>query len=126
CARRSARSWRNWTSVHNSRPRHCCTAHASDSCERCLRNHVAVLWILVRMEFTDFDARGYRMVDVRSGYSEWVSTYETTVEDTMDLALLERLAWPEWSSVRRAADLGCGTGRTGAWLHEQGVWAIDG
>lgn len=66
------------------------------------------------------------MVDVRSGYSEWVSTYETTVEDTMDLALLERLAWPEWSSVRRAADLGCGTGRTGAWLHEQGVWAIDG
>lgn len=78
------------------------------------------------MDFTDFDARGYRMVDVRTGYGEWVASYENTVEDTMDLALLERVAQPDWAAVRLAADLGCGTGRTGAWLRAQGVHTIDG
>lgn len=77
-------------------------------------------------EFADFDSRGYRTVDVRTGYGEWVSTYEDTVEDAMDLALLDRLAGPDWRAVGRAADLGCGTGRTGAWLRAQGVGAIDG
>ena len=76
--------------------------------------------------FTDFDARGYRMVDARTGYGEWVATYEGTVEDAMDLALLERLKTPRWETVREAADLGCGTGRTGEWLRKQGVGAIDG
>nr|WP_179725409.1 class I SAM-dependent methyltransferase [Saccharopolyspora hordei] len=78
------------------------------------------------MEFSGFDARGYRTVDVRTGYAEWVGKYEDTVEDVMDLALLERLVVPEWTSVVRAADLGCGTGRTGQWLRDQGVLAIDG
>ncbi|MBE9374603.1 class I SAM-dependent methyltransferase [Saccharopolyspora sp. HNM0983] len=78
------------------------------------------------MEFTSFDARGYPIVDVRTGYAGWAATYEDTVEDTMDLALLDRLRTPAWSSVRRAADLGCGTGRTGSWLRERGVAAIDG
>lgn len=36
-------------------------------------------------KFSDFDARGYRTVDVRSGYAEWVLTYERTVEDAMDI-----------------------------------------
>lgn len=76
--------------------------------------------------FTDFDARGYRMVDARTGYGEWVATYEGTVEDAMDIALLERLKTPRWERVREAADLGCGTGRTGAWLREHGVGAVDG
>ena len=76
--------------------------------------------------FSDFDARGYRTVDVRSGYAEWVPTYEQTVEDAMDLALLDGLASPQWESLRTAADLGCGTGRTGAWLRQRGVAAIDG
>ena len=76
--------------------------------------------------FTDFDARGYRMVDARTGYGEWVTTYEGTVEDAMDIALLERLKTPRWETVREAADLGCGTGRTGAWLRARGVGAIDG
>ena len=31
--------------------------------------------------FSDFDTRGYRMVDARTGYGEWVATYEGTVED---------------------------------------------
>ena len=71
--------------------------------------------------FTDFDSRGYRMVDARTGYGEWVTTYEGTVEDAMDIALLERLKTPRWETVHEAADLGCGTGRTGEWLRKHGV-----
>lgn len=76
--------------------------------------------------FADFDSRGYPMVDARTGYGRWAPTYEDTVEDAMDLALLAQLTVPPWAGVRRAADLGCGTGRTGAWLRAQGVAAIDG
>jgi SAM-dependent methyltransferase len=75
-------------------------------------------------EFAPFDARGYRTVDVRSGYGEWVDTYEQTVEDAMDIELLESLETVRWAG--EVADLGCGTGRTGAWLQERGVEAIDG
>src|SRR5439155_10121717 len=77
-------------------------------------------------DFEAFDTRGYRTVDVRSGYGEWVATYERTVEDAMDVALLDRLGTPPWPSLHLAADLGCGTGRTGAWLQAHGVPAIDG
>jgi SAM-dependent methyltransferase len=77
-------------------------------------------------KFSDFDSRGYRTLDVRSGYAEWVPTYERTVEDAMDIALLDALTTPPWSSLHTAADLGCGTGRTGAWLRKRGVAAIDG
>ena len=80
----------------------------------------------MRLDFADFDARGYQMVDVRTGYREWVPTYEDTVQDAMDIALLDELSGPVWEQVHRAADLGCGTGRTGAWLREHGVAAIDG
>ena len=75
-------------------------------------------------DFTQFDTRGYRTVDVRSGYGEWVATYEDTVEDAMDIDLLEALESVPWRG--EAADLGCGTGRTGAWLRERGVEQIDG
>jgi SAM-dependent methyltransferase len=77
-------------------------------------------------DFKAFDARGYRTVDVRSGYGEWVATYEQTVEDAMDIHLLEGLREVPWQSVQRAADLGCGTGRTGARLRERGIASIDG
>jgi SAM-dependent methyltransferase len=77
-------------------------------------------------KFSDFDSRGYRTLDVRNGYAEWVPTYERTVEDAMDIALLEALTSPSWASVGTVADLGCGTGRTGAWLRDRGVQAIDG
>ena len=76
-------------------------------------------------EFTPFDTRGYRTVDVRSGYGEWVDTYEQTVEDAMDVELLERLEQVDWAG--EVADLGCGTGRTGAWLKQHPkISAIDG
>ncbi|NGO72664.1 class I SAM-dependent DNA methyltransferase [Streptomyces boncukensis] len=78
------------------------------------------------LDFTDFDTRNYRTVDVATGYGQWVDTYEDTVQDAMDIALLDELTAPAWRSVRRAADLGCGTGRTGAWLRRHGVPGIDG
>lgn len=78
------------------------------------------------VSFTLFDQRGYRTVDVRTGYGEWVATYERTVEDAMDVALLDALSTPRWVEVLAAADLGCGTGRTGAWLRGHGVGAVDG
>jgi len=76
--------------------------------------------------FADFDRRGYRTVDARTGYGEWVTTYERTVEDAMDIDLLDALATPPWPTLTPAADLGCGTGRTGAWLARHGVAPIDG
>ena len=76
--------------------------------------------------FSDFDTRGYRTVDARTGYGEWVATYEGTVEDAMDIALLDELQEPRWGDVRAAADLACGTGRTGEWLARAGVGEIDG
>jgi SAM-dependent methyltransferase len=77
-------------------------------------------------DFSDFDSRGYRTVDVRTGYGEWVPTYEDTVQDAMDIALLDELTQPDWPRVGRVADLGCGTGRTAAWLRRHGVGPIDG
>ncbi|KOX07835.1 class I SAM-dependent methyltransferase [Nocardiopsis sp. NRRL B-16309] len=76
--------------------------------------------------FADFDTRHYRTVDVATGYDGWSSTYEDSVLDAMDLALLDGLTRPDWAAVRRAADLGCGTGRTGAWLRGRGVAHVDG
>src|SRR4051794_31983561 len=75
--------------------------------------------------FSAFDSRSYRTVAPREGYDRWAATYEDTVEDAMDIALLERVA-VDWTAVGSAADLGCGTGRTGAWLAERGVGEIDG
>jgi len=63
---------------------------------------------------------------VREGYRDWQPTYETTVEDGMDLELLERIRTIPWRRMSSAADLGCGTGRTGVWLHRRGVASIDG
>lgn len=76
--------------------------------------------------FADFDTRHYRTVDVVTGYDGWSATYEDSVPDAMDLDLLEGLACPDWSGLARAADLGCGTGRTGSWLRGRGVGRIDG
>lgn len=75
--------------------------------------------------FSAFDSRGYRTVAAREGYDRWAATYEETVEDAMDIALLDRLA-VDWAAIGSAADLGCGTGRSGAWLTARGVGEIDG
>ena len=44
----------------------------------------------------------------------------------MDLRLLARIQSIRWDQVEQAADLACGTGRTGAWLQQMGVHDIDG
>jgi SAM-dependent methyltransferase len=75
-------------------------------------------------DFKAFDTRGYRTVDVRTGYGEWVATYEDTVEDAMDIALLDELREVSWSG--EVADLGCGTGRTATWMRAHGIEEIDG
>jgi SAM-dependent methyltransferase len=76
-------------------------------------------------DFAAFDRRGYRTVDARTGYAAWAATYEGTVQDAMDVELLDALAElrPAGATV---ADLGCGSGRTGAWLRAHGATAIDG
>jgi SAM-dependent methyltransferase len=78
------------------------------------------------VKFETFDTRHYPMLDVRDGYGEWAETYESTVLDIMDQRLLARLTSVDWRGADRAADLGCGTGRSGAWLKAAGVTAIDG
>ncbi|NNH68591.1 class I SAM-dependent methyltransferase [Nocardia uniformis] len=76
--------------------------------------------------FADFDRRHYRTVDVATGYDGWAPSYDHSVLDEMDLALLERLRQPRWDRRHRASDLGCGTGRTAAWLRRHGITHIDG
>jgi SAM-dependent methyltransferase len=78
------------------------------------------------LDFSQFDRRHYPTVPVREGYRAWLHSYEATVEDQMDVALLERLESVPWATIERAADLGCGTGRTAAWLRGHGVVRIDG
>jgi len=78
------------------------------------------------IEFFHFDRRRYPTVSVREGYREWLPSYEKTVENEMDLVLLDALETVPWAAVIRAADLGCGTGRTGAWLRARGVERLDG
>jgi SAM-dependent methyltransferase len=78
------------------------------------------------MDHAVYDKRNYPIVDVRSGYGQWVRTYEQTVLDEMDLRLLARLTSVDWSTRRLILDLACGTGRVGAWLKERCPAAIDG
>lgn len=78
------------------------------------------------MDHSRYDKRRYPIVDVREGYGEWVRTYEHTVQDEMDLRLLERLETVDWAMARRVLDLACGTGRIGAWLRGRCDGAIDG
>jgi SAM-dependent methyltransferase len=77
-------------------------------------------------EFADFDTRGYRTVDPRTGYGEWAATYDSTVPDEMDLDLLGQLQTIAWPDFEQAVDLGCGSGRTGRWLREHGIACVDG
>lgn len=78
------------------------------------------------MEFAWFDVRHYPTLSVQQGYREWVTTYEETVQDDMDLRLLAGIRALPWSHLARAVDFACGTGRIGVWLKQQGVQEIDG
>ncbi len=76
--------------------------------------------------FDSFDQRHYPQLGARDGYAQWAETYEGTIKPEMDAWLLDRVETVAWRTIRRAADLGCGTGRTGGWLAERGVRTIDG
>ncbi|WP_372369651.1 class I SAM-dependent methyltransferase [Candidatus Uabimicrobium sp. HlEnr_7] len=78
------------------------------------------------MDFADFDNRHYPTVSVRQGYRKWVSTYDDSVYDEMDLDLLAKIKKIYWTKMAKAVDLACGTGRTGAWLKRQGIRELDG
>jgi len=78
------------------------------------------------MDHSVFDKRRYPIVEVPEGYSQWARTYEQTVQDEMDLRLLERLQTVDWSASRTVLDLACGTGRVGAWLKGRCPAVIDG
>src|SRR4051794_19291081 len=76
--------------------------------------------------FASFDRRNYRTLPAREGYAQWAATYEDSIKRDMDLYLLEQIQNVRWNAVKRCADLGCGTGRTAAWLLSKGVRVIDG
>jgi SAM-dependent methyltransferase len=78
------------------------------------------------MDALPFDKRRYPVVSVEAGYAEWAVQYDATVAVGLDRPLLERLHSVNWGDVRMAADLACGTGRTGEWLRAKGVARIDG
>ncbi len=78
------------------------------------------------MDHSIYDKRRYPIVGVREGYGEWVRTYEETVQDEMDLRLLDRLRTVDWSALQCVLDLACGTGRIGAWLRGRSSAALDG
>jgi SAM-dependent methyltransferase len=76
--------------------------------------------------FAAFDRRHYPTVPARDGYALWSDSYESTIKPDMDRRLLDALTSVDWPNITRAADLGCGTGRTGEWLRARGVRDIDG
>jgi SAM-dependent methyltransferase len=76
--------------------------------------------------FHEYDQRGYRTVDVRSGYAIWAETYDRSMDDTFDLPLLEAVASSGLNGAETALDLACGTGRLGVWLKRRGVRHVDG
>jgi len=78
------------------------------------------------MDFSRFDVRKYPVRSVREGYGEWAASYEDIVQDVMDVRLLARIQSVDWKRIQVAADLACGTGRTGVWLTQHGVAALDG
>jgi SAM-dependent methyltransferase len=76
--------------------------------------------------FPFYDRRGYPTLDVAAGYAAWAPFYDATMDDRLDLSLLNSLAGPDWNGINKAVDLACGTGRIGAWLKARGVRQVDG
>ena len=56
------------------------------------------------LDFPQFDRRHYPTVPVCEGYREWVTSYERTVEDEMDLVLLAGLEQIPWAATGLADD----------------------
>lgn len=78
------------------------------------------------LPYEPFDRRGYPTVSVADGYAEWAATYDATVQDEMDIRLLDRVKSVRWADCANSADLACGTGRIGRWLKARGAARIEG
>ena len=79
------------------------------------------------MDASVFDTYHYPIFSVQEGYTLWADTYdEMKAGNSMDYPLLERIQPGLWEQLETAADLACGTGRTGMWLKEHGVRFLDG
>lgn len=76
--------------------------------------------------FADYDARHYPTVDVVTGYGAWAPMYDRTHDGQLDVPLLATLKTVNWQAIQRAVDLACGTGRIGAWSHQQGIAHLHG
>lgn len=76
--------------------------------------------------FAHYDARKYPTFSVEEGYARWAPTF-ASVDDRLDIDLLD--ASPGLSARvqgSRVVDLGCGTGRIGAWLQAHGARELVG
>lgn len=78
------------------------------------------------LPFSEYDARHYPTLDTVAGYAEWSQSYDAEMGEELDIDLLTRLETIQWSQIKKAIDLGCGTGRIGVWLKAQGVHSIVG
>lgn len=76
--------------------------------------------------FSTYDSRHYPTLDVAAGYGEWAQSYDRTVDPEMDSVLLAKAETVDWRQIQIAVDLGCGTGRIGAWLRQRGIPSIHG
>ena len=76
--------------------------------------------------FGKYDQRQYHTVDVAAGYAEWAKIYDRSVDRRLDLDLLKTLENVPWGILENAVDLGCGTGRIGAWLRRRGAVRVAG
>jgi SAM-dependent methyltransferase len=78
------------------------------------------------LPFASYDRRNYPTHSVVDGYARWAPIYNT-VDDRLDLVVLDALAdLPARVAGARVVDLGCGTGRVGAWLAAHGVREVVG
>jgi predicted TPR repeat methyltransferase len=81
----------------------------------------------VGRDFAQYDARKYPTADVIVGYARWAPLYDKMVPGRIDFPMLAKASTIDWSSVKLAVDLACGTGRIGGWLKkEKSIPRIDG
>lgn len=78
------------------------------------------------MDFSLHDTRRYQTVSAAAGYDEWSEFYDATVSERLDLPLLDKSPSLRRRTFHDALDLGCGTGRIGAWLKQRAVENVDG
>jgi ubiquinone/menaquinone biosynthesis C-methylase UbiE len=76
--------------------------------------------------FAHYDRRQYPTFEVAEAYARWAPTYDE-VDDRVDIDLLSASAELQTRVPgARVVDLGCGTGRIGAWLLARGAGEIVG